>query len=45
MEGSEGHPDMDYKEHRRTYSLFLKGTQVLIACVVLILAGMFFFLT
>ncbi|MEL7049447.1 MAG: aa3-type cytochrome c oxidase subunit IV [Pseudomonadota bacterium] len=41
---SGGHPDMDYDEHRKTYSAFLKGTQILVAVVILILAGMFVFL-
>jgi hypothetical protein len=32
-----GHPAMDYPEHLRTYSGFIKGTIVMIVCVVLIL--------
>ena len=31
-------PKMDYKEHQRTYSLFIKGTIVLTALSVLTLA-------
>lgn len=41
---SGGHEAMDYKEHRNTYSLFIKGTIYLTAIVVLILIGMAFFL-
>jgi hypothetical protein len=37
-----GHPAMDYPEHLRTYSGFLKGTVVL---VVLVAAILFFLLT
>jgi hypothetical protein len=32
-----GHPAMDYQEHLRTYSGFLKGTVVLIVLVTIIL--------
>ena len=32
-----GHPAMDYPEHLRTYSGFIKGTIVMIVLVVLIL--------
>ncbi len=39
-----GHPDMDYREHVRTYNGFIKGTIVLTVIVVLILAGMAAFL-
>ncbi len=41
---SGGHAAMDYTEHQRTYKGFIKGTIILIALVVAILAGMFFFL-
>jgi hypothetical protein len=33
-----GHPAMDYPEHQRTYSGFLRATIVLIVLVVVILA-------
>ena len=37
--GASGHPDMDYAEHERTYSLFIAlfkwGTAFCIVCVVL----------
>jgi len=39
-----GHPAMDYAEHQRTYAGFLKATQLGIAFLVLLLAGMAFFL-
>jgi len=39
-----GHPDMDYREHVRTYNGFIKGTIVLTVIVILILAGMAAFL-
>jgi hypothetical protein len=39
-----GHPAMDYNEHQRTYAGFLKATQLGIAFLVLLLAGMAFFL-
>jgi Bacterial aa3 type cytochrome c oxidase subunit IV len=32
-----GHPAMDYPEHLRTYSGFIKGTIVMIVFVVLVL--------
>ncbi|HUW72751.1 MAG TPA: aa3-type cytochrome c oxidase subunit IV [Methyloceanibacter sp.] len=41
----EGHPDMDYAEHLRTYSLFCKGTLYLTITVVVIVALMGYFLT
>ena len=39
-----GHPEMDYREHVRTYNGFIKGTVVLTVLVVLILIGMAIFL-
>jgi hypothetical protein len=41
---SGGHPAMDYAEHTRTYEGFLRLTKALIIFLVLLLAGMFFFL-
>lgn len=40
IDTSDGHKDMDYKEHIRTFNGFWVGTQVLVALVVLILIGM-----
>jgi hypothetical protein len=37
IDPSTGHPAMDYPEHLRTYSGFLKATVVMIVVVVLIL--------
>ena len=39
-----GHPEMDYREHVRTYNGFIKGTVGLTVLVVLILIGMAIFL-
>ena len=37
IDPASGHPAMDYPEHLRTYSGFLKATIVMIVMVVLIL--------
>ena len=42
---SKGHPAMDYREHARTYAGFLKFTQVAVIFLVILLAGMAYFLT
>lgn len=39
-----GHPSMDYREHARTYAGFVFMTKLLVVLVVLLLAGMAFFL-
>ena len=39
-----GHPAMDYAEHNRTYSGFIRGTIGLVLACVIILAGMAAFL-
>ena len=39
-----GHPAMDYREHTRTYSGFIKGTIALVVFCVLLLSGMAAFL-
>lgn len=39
-----GHPDMDYREHVRTYNGFVRGATIMTVLVVLILAGMAMFL-
>ena len=44
IDTSDGHPAMDYREHVRTYSGFIKGTIVLSVLVALILLGMLIFL-
>jgi hypothetical protein len=37
IDPSEGHPSMDYNEHQRTYSLFLKGTILLVVGVAVLM--------
>jgi hypothetical protein len=44
IDTSGGHPDMDYREHQRTYSGFVRGTMILTFIVIVILAGMAYFL-
>ncbi|HKZ96671.1 MAG TPA: aa3-type cytochrome c oxidase subunit IV [Hyphomicrobiaceae bacterium] len=44
IDTSGGHAAMDYAEHMRTYHAFLKGTRYLIVFLVLLLAGMAYFL-
>lgn len=44
IDTSGGHPAMDYREHERTYRGFVRGTVILTTIVVIILAGMAFFL-
>jgi hypothetical protein len=44
IDTSGGHKAMDYPEHLRTYSAFLRGTAVLMAIVVLLLLWMLIFL-
>jgi hypothetical protein len=41
---SKGHPAMDYAEHQKTYAGFLRLTKIAIVFLVLLLAGMKFFL-
>ena len=41
---SGGYPAMDYAEHNRTYSGFIRGTIGLVIACVLILVGMAAFL-
>ena len=44
IDTSDGHKDMDYREHVRTYEGFWFATKVLVVFVVLILIGMAVFL-
>jgi hypothetical protein len=37
IDPSSGHPDMDYPEHLRTYSGFVRATAIMIGLVALIL--------
>ena len=41
---ADGHPDMDYAEHARTYGNFIKFSKWALGTVVVILALMAFFL-
>ena len=41
---SGGHPSMDYAEHMRTYEGFLRLTKIMIAFLIVLLTGMYFFL-
>ncbi|MBN9261418.1 MAG: aa3-type cytochrome c oxidase subunit IV [Hyphomicrobium sp.] len=44
IDTTDGHPEMDYPEHVRTYNGFVRGAIVLTVIVVVILAGMARFL-
>jgi hypothetical protein len=44
IDTSGGHPAMDYNEHTRTYSGFVRAIMLLIVLVVIILIGMLMFL-
>ena len=45
IDPNEGHKDMDYAEHMRTYNMFCKFTMYTTLSVVVILALMGYFLT
>lgn len=45
VDTKNGHPAMDYNEHVRTYSGFLRATTISLVLVVLLLAWMAIFLT
>ena len=40
IDTSDGHKDMDYNEHTRTFNGFWLGTKILVCLVALILIGM-----
>lgn len=44
IDTSNGHKDMDYPEHIRTYHGFLQLTKVSIVLLVILLVGMAYFL-
>ncbi len=44
LDTSEGHKDMDYPEHERTYAGFIKLTKISVVAMVLLMAGMYVFL-
>jgi hypothetical protein len=41
---SGGHPSMDYAEHTKTYKGFILFTKIATASIVVLLAGMYWFL-
>ncbi|GGC64052.1 aa3-type cytochrome c oxidase subunit IV [Chelatococcus reniformis] len=41
---ADGHPDMDYAEHHRTYDRFIAFSKWTIVAIIVILALMAFFL-
>jgi len=45
IDSSSGHPDMDYAQHKATYAGFIRGSQIMVVLILLILAGMAIFLT
>lgn len=44
IDTTSGHKDMDYPEHVRTYNAFLQLTKITIVLLVILLAGMAYFL-
>ncbi len=45
VDSSKGHPAMDYAQHNSTYAAFIRGTQISVVLLVILLAGMAVFLT
>ncbi len=45
VDTSKGHPAMDYAQHKATYAGFIRGSQISIVLLVILLAGMAIFLT
>ena len=45
LDTNGGHPDMDYAQHKSTYATFVRGTQISIVLLVVLLSGMAIFLT
>ncbi|MFV0295016.1 MAG: aa3-type cytochrome c oxidase subunit IV [Hyphomicrobiaceae bacterium] len=43
VDTTDGHPEMDYPEHLRTYHGFLRGAVVLVTLSVIVLLGLLFF--
>ena len=44
VDTSNGHPAMDYNQHKDTYNAFLRFSKIGIVLLVLLLAGMYVFL-
>jgi Bacterial aa3 type cytochrome c oxidase subunit IV len=45
VDSSKGHPAMDYAQHRATYAGFIRGSQIGVVFLVILMAGMAIFLT
>ena len=44
VDTSNGHPAMDYEQHKATYNAFIRFSKIAIVLLVLLLAGMYYFL-
>ncbi|MEM1307654.1 MAG: aa3-type cytochrome c oxidase subunit IV [Pseudomonadota bacterium] len=44
VDTSDGHPAMDYTEHKRTFAGFMAGAKIAIVSVIVVLIGMVVFL-
>jgi hypothetical protein len=44
VDTSNGHPAMDYNQHKATYNAFIRFSKIAIVLLVLLLAGMYYFL-
>jgi hypothetical protein len=44
IDSTNGHPDMDYAEHNRTYAGFIQFTKIAIITSAIVLFGMWLFL-
>jgi len=44
VDTSDGHPAMDYDQHKDTYNRFLRFSKIGIVLLVLLLVGMYVFL-
>lgn len=40
LDTSNGHPDMDYEQHKRTFAGFWLGAQIVTIAAIVILVGM-----
>lgn len=45
VDSSKGHPAMDYAQHKATYAGFIRGSQIGVVLLVILMVGMFLFLT
>jgi hypothetical protein len=44
VDTSNGHPAMDYDQHVDTYNAFIRFSKIAIVLLILLLAGMYYFL-